>query len=470
MSKRKKEKYSTSTLLNEMFRGFGNYAYHSKALQKLSPENRDLFLTTYQESLGLTQSNTEAHATRYIKARTDSIASLPGVAFDKNPERLKKLKSLLNSVDHAVQNIGARYHPDNLTSYLGEQRQKAIDFIDQQHQEDIDKIKSTYAADPTQQKNALGTLEAAHQAQRKALEDGITKDVNALHKAVEKEHLRVSTFAVLRHENEHMRKVFDKAYLEGGGNNTGIAMGGEGGIFKDLDFDTLAGYVGNNFKTLTGRNLNVQQTGADPKKTYKFTLDLPNISKFHASIEDLKRLDFSFSSRGYYSDSSNRAMLDMLVIANLLKLSGEENPYADISGYTKNPEMAMKLAQDAFEALRMVGYPEDKIKIIINGKAYTANEKENNFNALFKNNPGRRQEIEQHVSMHQKKADPAMLDAMRKEMETERAKYETPSAAPSSTTGASTSPPAAPVKLSKSGKSKTPPPDGGPGAPPVAVG
>lgn len=427
------------SFMNQCFRGFGYYAYHSKALAKLSPENRDLFLSTYQESLGLSNLNMSEHIDKYKNARAATLASLPGLSFDENPKRLEALSESFNTLDLAVQNIGARYHPDNLTGYIDEECQKAIGSIRhsdgtetkgailQQYEEDVALVEASIT-DPVQKKNALATLASAHDAQIKALKEGFKKNTSSLHKAVEKERLRVSTFAVLRHENEEMKKAFDYAHLQGNKGNSTISLGGAGGVFKDLDFDSLVSYVGNNFKTLTGRDLSVTQTGTNPA-THQFSLKLPNVSTFHKSREDLFNLRSPFRSWGYYSDPSNRPMQDMLVMATLLKLSGEEKPYIEISGFKKNPDMAMKLAQDGFAALRMAGYPEDKIQIIVNGKVYSASEKENNFNALFSANPARRQEVEQYISMHQKKQQPGSADGMRAEIENERKKFESPSTA-----------------------------------------
>ncbi len=432
------------SFMNQCFRGFGYYAYHSKALAKLSPENRDLFLSTYQESLGLSELNMSEQIDSYKNARAATLASLPGIPFDQNPARLQALSESFHTLDLAIQNIGARYHPDNLTGYINEECQKAIGSIRhsdgtetkgaifQQYEEDIALIEAT-VTDPIQKKNALATLASAHEAQIKALKEGFQKNTSSLHKAVEQERLRVSTFAVLRHESQEMKKAFDLAHLKGNTGSSTISLGGAGGVFKDLDFDSLVGYVGNNFKTLTGRDLSVVQTGDNPK-THQFSLKLPNVSTFHKSTEDLFSLRSPFRSWGYYSDPSNRPMQDMLVMATLLKLSGEEKPYAQITGFKKNPDMAMKLAQDAFAALRMAGYPEDKIKIIVNGKTYRASEKENNFDALFSTNPARRQEVEQYISMHQKKEQPGSADGMREEIEKERKKFESPS--PTSSTGA----------------------------------
>lgn len=441
MAEKPKKNYSTSTFLNEVFRGFGNYAYHSKALTKLSPENQDLFLTTYQDSLGLKyQIKTQDHLARYTENYHEILDSFPDITFDRNPKELKDLANSLHTLDLAIQNIGARFHPDNLTQYLTEERTKVRKMLETQHKNDIQKIEETYAANPAKRKDALARLQSAQQAQLKTIEEKLTRDINALHKAVAEERRRVSTFAALRHENEHMRKIFDEIYLKGDPSEASISLGGEGGVFKDLDFDKLVDYANRNFGALTGRNLGSfqtftgrdlqveQTTGKDPsRKAYKFNINLPNISKVHAGFEDLQRGNFSFSSTSYYSDPSNRAMQDLLVIANLLKLSGEENPYAEINGFSKNPDMAMKIAQDAFAALRMVGYPEDKIKIIVNGKTYTMSDKENNFDAIFKTNPRRRQEIAQQVGMHEKNIE--SIDNMRNEMDAERKKYEAPTPA-----------------------------------------
>lgn len=419
-----KKDYNTSSFINECFRGFGYYAYHSRALSKLSPENRDLFLSTYQESLGLPEINLSQWILKYQQARESTLESLP-VALEKNPERLQELEASFKTLDSAIKKIGSRFHPSNLTQYIEEERQKAIGrtkhghppneeiikgVIMQQYEEDVRRIKAELT-DPTAQKNALATLESAYKSQLQTLEEDLKKDIDTIHRAAEQERLRVSTFATLRHENEQMKRAFDAMYLEKAQpEGSTVTMHGESGIFENLDFDSLCNYVNGNFKTLTGRDLNVTQTGTSPK-TYQFQLSLPSPSKFHAR----------FSDWGYYSDPSNRAMQDMLVMAKLLKLSGEESPCARITGF--DPELAIKLAQDAFAALRMAGYPEDKIKIVVNGKSYSAEDKENNLNALFKANPARQQEIMQYIAMHEEKPNQESSERIKQTIESEREKY-----------------------------------------------
>lgn len=461
--------YDTSPFLNHCFRGFGHYAYHSEALKKLSPENRDLFLSTYQESLGLSpgQMHTQQYIKQYQEARKTQLSTYPDIDFEMEPERLKNLENSLYALDQAIENIGARYHPHSLTQYLEGEREKALHVIKEQRQLDLDKAKKE--TDLTKLKDMEAAINSFYDTQEKSLEEKFTKNINALHKAVENERLRVSTFAVMRDENEYMRKAFDSHSLKkGSGSDTTISMRGESGIFKDLAFEDICDYVGGNFETLTGRKLHVKKKSDDPK-TYEFHIQFPKISAIRRVFSgDISPWEFLTGSNKlhYYGDPSDRAMQDMLVIATLLKLSGEQNPCAEIQGFEKNPELAMKLAHDAFAALRMAGYEESQIKVIVNGKVYTAenkdkeNKNKGDFNTLFKDNPSRKQQIDLQIQAHRepdKKGESykTYTETMRAELEKERNKYKKAAASPTTPdAGKAATPPAATPAIPPTGSGK----------------
>jgi hypothetical protein len=436
--------HNMTTFMDQCFRGFSDYIYSTQALSKMAPEQRELFLSTYRNSLGLSESNLSEHIAKYQTARAAALANIPDIPFDQKPTKLQDVFASFKALDEAIKEIGARYHPDNLTHYLEEERQKAVGVIQQgvppnqreikgaiiqQYEEDVALIEATQT-DPIKKKNALETLKSAHQAQLKALEDGIKKDIDKLHKAVEEERHRVSTFAVLRHENEYMKKAFDRAFLGKKNDNVSVALGGEGAIFKDLDFESIFSYVNDNFKTLTGRDIKAEKKGTNPV-TYELKLNFPGISTFDKLTEGFSTGKFNF---GYYTDKSNRAMQDILTMATLLKLSGQEKPCATITT-ENNPVLAMRLAQDAYTALRMAGYQEDKIKIIVDGKVYTSADKDNSFNALFKDNPYKKQEAEVLIQKHQQKNEPEAYDSMKSEMDRERNKHLSQATSPTGAAG-----------------------------------
>ncbi len=428
--------YSTNPFINQCFRGLGHFAYHSKALSKLSPENRDLFLSAYQESLGLSADTMQT--TTYIKNfKSERKKQLLEHGVESDPSGLNNLEKSLEALDKTVQNIGARYHPHNLTRYLNEERKKTLEQIDEQRKADLKKAADTIT-DPDKRTAAEKAINSFYDAQKESLKENITKNIDALHQAVEKERLRVSTFAALRHGNEQMRKAIDKGYLSKESVSASVGIGGEGGIFKDMPFKEFCGYVGQNFKTLTGQTLQVQKKTTDPE-TYEFNLSLPPTSflgRVRQGINPFSR---------YYSDPSDRAMQDMLLTATLLKMSGEKKPYARIT--CKKADLATKLAQDAFAALRMAGYEEGEIKIYVNGKAYaaTAQEKDkvSSFDELFKDNPSRKTQINMQVSMqnieNKPKEQRPHFEAMKKALDDERKKY-------SGSDAPATKPPAAPPK------------------------
>tara|TARA_R110002126_G_scaffold272886_1_gene417120 strand:+ start:26456 stop:28276 length:1821 start_codon:yes stop_codon:yes gene_type:complete len=73
---------------------------------------------------------------------------------------------------------------------------------------------------------------------------------------------------------------------------------------------------------------------------------------------------------GYYTSSQHNTKGDLLSMVELIKATGAEKITVTIK--CDNPKMALRLAQEAYEATLEVGFDKDKITIFMNGQEMTA--------------------------------------------------------------------------------------------------
>lgn len=403
--KKRKEEYDTSFFLNYCFRNIDNYSYHSEAQQKLSQKTKNKLLAIYQDSIGLPADavNTTKHANDYLDARKKSLPA--GVKFTETPE-IANMQQTFGTLDACLKQIGGKYHPDDLNTYLQTERTNAIDQIKKQHTQDTEAVK-TAITDPDKQNQMLTALAASQKTALEAFEKTLNADITALHKAAQTERDRVAIFAALRQGNEAMQKAFDSAYLKGNQQDrVSLGISGESAVFKGVSFDNMVTEVGNNFKSLTGQDISVTPSEGGYEIGLKFPAPL-------------------FSS--YYSNRANNAKVDWLVAAHLMKLSGEENPQVNVD-FPHRPKLALKLARDGYEALREVGYADKNITVMVNGKKYTVEE-------LFKDAPNRKQELDARISQNAASVgSPASDQAlMKQEMDAQRKTLTKPAVAPATT-------------------------------------
>jgi len=411
-------KYDMSFALNYYFRNIDQYSYHSELQQKLSQQTQRKLLAAYQDSIGLPPGkiNTTRHADNFLTQRKDSLIGFPGVTFTETPD-ISGMKKTLETLDSALKQIGGKYRPDNLLTYLQTEKTDALKKITKQQEADIDAI-ITAIADPAEQSKMIVRLKESQKSQYDVFEKAFIADSTALHQAAKLEQKRVSFFALMRQENEEIRKKINNAYMNKGAGHVDVSMGGESAVLKDRTLDEMMEIITDvqgNFKSLTGQSISAQKTASG---AYTFSIQYPS----------------TMWSR-YYSHRSNRSKVDALVMANLLKLSGEENPVVRVDGFQKNPAIALKLARDLYEAAREVGYPEKNITVIINGKKQTVDE-------LFKDAPSRRAEMETRIKGGEETPSASDQAIMKQEMDAYRKTSPSEAAAPEETsTSAAGGPP-----------------------------
>jgi hypothetical protein len=397
------------SLFNFFFRNVDEYVYHTKTLEKLSPTTRNKLLSAYQDSISLPPVKTSEHLKTYLKARS---AGLPGEVPEAVVPAITGLEASLGSLDQSLADIGGRFHPSDLNTYLQDERKKALDIINAQHEADTAALKNAPLGgsipDEPARVRALSNLAAAQKQNIDAFQKAMDDDITALHKAAQKERDRITALAPLRHERDDMRKIMDAIHLNKDDGERAVAtMTGTGGLLAGVEIDDLLQATQNRIKTITGAEFQVTKT---PPDGYSMQFNAPS----------------RLFSPSFYSGASHQSKTTWLTMASFMKALGKESLTLSFN-YSANPTLAMRMVREQFAAAREMGYPEDKLTMMVNGKKYTVEE-------LFKDAPNTKQEIDlkaQHALEKQVGPDQA---AMKQKMDAHRKVIEsTPAVAATST-------------------------------------
>lgn len=322
-----------------------------------------------------------------IKDRKNLIAEFNNILNSK------QLKAAHDQYNAAMGKVNAfftndePYHPQRVTDTfisakntawqaIKEHEKELTNFdkkFSQQFEKNLEDELGMTSGDITKLKTDMKSqLVAAHGKAVKDFEENTNKTETQLLKDQQKEMARLSLIMALFNRDEKMREeliaiVQSKKPTKG---EVQAEFGDNSAFFKDLDIKDIA-----NLSTITGRTISRLPDGKG------FVMELPNLL---------------FSS-SYYRGSLDRMKGDMMSFALTVRASGYEAIKMNISH--PNEKHRLLLAREAYAACRKVGYPDDKIKISLNGEVLKGEEL---HKKLFGSSPDQKTIIEQEASRFDK--------------------------------------------------------------------
>ena len=327
-------------------------------LNELSEDARKGIVDKYRASIGLPANKLKT--VEFVKAYTESrnkSLSIFTLTPGFNAKYTQHLIDTFAILDQSLEQIGSKFHPDELLPYLQAERTKAMDAIKLQQSHDQHILKKSSTADPSAQAKALADVAAAQKAELEAFEKGLNERITALHQAAQMERDRIAMLGLLRNTSKEMQRAIDAEYLKGTGRTT-ISMAQEGEVLKDLSVDQFLVAIGNKTKSVTGNVITVENT----PNGRSFKMDIPNSF-------------FNFTGPWrYHSSPKHLSKVDWLLIASMLKASGAKSAVVNVDGFSGDQALGMKMLREGYEAAREVGFPEDKITVNFNGKKLTHEE------------------------------------------------------------------------------------------------
>ncbi len=410
---------------------WGNF-YQKAALEKRSPEEQAKHASDYRLSLGLGDAAlpNAGGIEAYIGARLRNIdnfskitapngksiadalsagadpAAADGVKeaisnaltlTQKTQKATADFKANLDRVTTAIKAPDAKFHPEDLVSYLQELKGTAHKAIAEQHAKEqadlkalfqdraadgfVNKLKASLGVDDSQiqtiEREMLSTLESAQTKELEEFDKSMDEPITNMHTAAQKERDRVTFLATIYNNNEAMKKKIDELYLANlkkEGAHAEISLGQEGknfrARFKGIDIKDLPLIT-----TVTGKEIKQSPPGS-------FYIDLPHRWLF----------------ANYYHSSNAKLEADMMTLAAAIRASGHSKITMTVDH--KDPDHALELGRKAYEACLETGFEGKNITIKVNGKQMKPDE-------LFQDCPSRLHEINVKAAANAKSRDEA---------------------------------------------------------------
>ncbi len=407
------------------------YDLESQAYNKLNDNSvhvRNKYISYYQESIGTSTIDTQKRATEYLDART---ASLPSGAYPETPD-IANMKTSLSVLDDAIKQIGYKFHPADLRTYLKAEQTKAIEQIKAQQASDKKQAEtnlSVVGVTPETRAKALNDLAAAQTKSLETFEKGMTEDITALDRASAKELSRIAILGTLRSGSKSTSRLIEEIHLRGGDDErVSVSMGTDGAALSNVLIDdliqlsnehergpkTISQRLG--FSTPASRIETALGTPIKAEKTadggYTFSIEMPGKSWLP----------------GYHHSPNDNPSLEFKVLAELLRATGSEKAVVNVN--CANDKMAMNLARKAFAECRKAGFEEKNITVKINGRVFKAGDVNDKEAGLFKGHEQRKASTETRAAIANKTRDQTQDQAgFKKEMDSVRAEGQAAAAA-----------------------------------------
>lgn len=338
--------------------GMGSPYYNDNSLlDKLSTTERNRRLMQYQESLSLQNFKQVDHYTAYVDAQKKG---LEGILVPLPPELTAErpantaIKNSLAILDDCTAEIGARFNPDNLKTYLQDDQKNTIAAIKTDHAEELRLLNAAMETQGIVEAEQVKKRAALKELQDKNLADLQKKfndDLIRIHQAAQIERDRVAVLATLRELDKTLVPTLDQLYQAknpGAGTRVRAALGNEGDKLKNIDIKDLT-----QFKTLSGTVISID----------------PNTKELKMTIQNNGSwLDPRSWALFRMSDPRDHVRIDCLTFALAYKASSTEKT-VNLSVNDKDPKRAIFVARRLYESFLEAGYSADQItKITVNGK------------------------------------------------------------------------------------------------------
>lgn len=357
--------------------GMGSPYYNDNSvLDKLSTTERNRRLMQYQESLSLKDFKQVDHYKAYLEAQNKGLEGILDPVPNEltaEPAAATSIKNSLAILDQCTAEIGARFNPDNLKTYLQTDQTNTIAAIKADHIEELRLLDAAMGvqgileAERVKKRAALKELQDKNLAE---LQKKFNDDLIKIHQAAQIERDRVAVLATLRELDKSLVPTLDQLYQ---GKNpeprsrVRAGAGNEGEKLKNIDINDLA-----QFKTLSGSVIS-----QDPKtKELKMTLE-NNGSWLDPRSWALFRM----------SDPRDHVRADCLLFAQAYKATSHEKTVS-LNVNDKDPKRAVFVARRLYESFLEAGYSADQItKITVNGKEMKITGAEKNELNLYPEGP-----------------------------------------------------------------------------------
>ncbi|MFZ4076758.1 MAG: hypothetical protein ACOYKA_02115 [Legionellaceae bacterium] len=338
--------------------GMGSPYYNNNSiLDKLSTKERNRRLMQYQESLSLKNFKQVDHYTAYVEAQKKGLEGildpLPPELTAERPAATR-IKNSLAILDDCTAEIGARFNPDNLKTYLQDDQKNTIDAIKIDHVEELRLLNVAMTtqgiaeAEQVKKRAALKELQDKNLAE---LQKKFNDDLIRIHQAAQIERDRVAVLATLRELDKSLVSSLDQLYQAKNpdpGTRVHAVLGNEGDKLKNIDIKDLT-----QFKTLSGSVISI-----DPK-TKELKMAIQNKGSW---------LDPRSWALFRMSDPRDHVRVDCLTFALAYKASSTDKT-VNLNVNDKDPKRATFVARRLYESFLEAGYSADQItKIMVNGK------------------------------------------------------------------------------------------------------
>lgn len=327
--------------------------------------------------------------------------SIDNEALNETPqfnEASKKFNKIIDTINQRAQKTPPDLDPGITAQLLNAEKGTMVEAMKAQFKHENEGL-SRLAKDPDFKNkviNGLGVKESEYDsfmrniqanvrqkqdAQLKAFEKSMNKQIISLHNQNQAEKKRVAAISNLVKNNERARKFVGDEIGEEALKRTLDENEPESGALLTFKLEQFAdaGLLTN----LSGRKIDYD------KSTDTFQYKFPNNSIFHWPHNTLKNWIYNHRRE-------DMGRNDMRGIAEAVKACGHESIVMTVDN--PDPDNANEMAKMAYEAARQSGFPPDKITIKVNGpdqKSGKKSAKEVKIDELFKDDPKWKEQIEE---------------------------------------------------------------------------